>query len=131
MLNDVFVQLEDPQARQGAQIDENVAEALVHEVLGLVEPVRHDSSIERLFEDIDAYVGEASKDPEEGEGSGVQRKDKEVVEDSSSESDDEDDGDDEEDDEDSSDDDDSPDYTSVNEKFERVGHQLLLKGSST
>ena len=33
------------------------------------------------------------------------------------------------DDDDSSDDDDSPDYTAINENFERVGHQLVLRGS--
>ena len=30
MLNDIFIQMEDPQAGQGAQIDDNIAEALVH-----------------------------------------------------------------------------------------------------
>ena len=87
MLSDIFVQMEDPQAGQGAPIDENVAEALVHEVLCPVEPVRPDSPIERLFEDIDEYVGEVVRDPEVGEGSGVQEKGKEVVVDSSTETD--------------------------------------------
>ena len=75
----------------------------MHEVLGPVEPVLPDSPIERLFEDIDEYVGEVTRDPEVGEGSGIQDKGKEVVVDSSTESDKEE-GDDKDKDDDNDDD---------------------------
>ena len=118
--------MENPQAGQDAQVDENIAEALVHEVLEPVESERPATPLERVFEEIDEYVGSVERDPEVGEGSGVNEKGKEVVDDTSTESDDEKDDDDSD-----SDDDDSPDYTAVNENFERVGHQLVLKGSSS
>ena len=128
MLNDVFIQMEDPQAGQDAQIDENIAEALMQEVLEPAEPERLATSLERVFEDIDEYVGSVARDPEVGEGLGVQSKGKEIVEDSSSESDDED-VEDKDDSDSDSDDDDSPDYSEVNRKFERVGSQLVLRDS--
>ena len=75
-------------------------------------------------------MGSVVRDPEVGEGSSIQDKRKEIVEDSSTESDDKDDDDKDEDDSDS-DDDDNPDYSEVNKKFERVESQLVLKGFSS
>ena len=77
MLNDVFLQMEDPQAGQEAQIDENIADALVQEVLEPVEPERPATPLERVFEDIDEYVGSVARDPKVEEGSEVQSKGKE------------------------------------------------------
>ena len=136
MLDDVFGQMEGPQAVHGINIDEGTAEVLIHEML---EPVRQESPRDQDLDDIDAYFGETHQEPEVGEGSGVQEKGKEIVVDSSMESEEEEDDDDEkdgesekdDDDENDSDDDDSPDYSEINKKFERVGHQLLLKGSSS
>ena len=65
MLNDVFIQMEDPQAGQDAQIDEYIAEALVQEVLEPAEPERPVTLLERVFEDIDEYVGNVARDLEE------------------------------------------------------------------
>ena len=134
MLNDVFIQMEDPQADHGVQIDEEVAETLVQEVLEPVQPVRESPPIDQDLNDIDAYVEEVVRDPEVGEGSGVHDKGKEVVLDSSDEDDDEE-GDDKDDDEnkddDDSDDDNSPNYSEVNKKFERVRSRLVLIGSGS
>ena len=57
MLNDIFIQMEDPQAGQGGQIDENIVEALVHEVLEPADSERPTTPLERVLEDIDEYTG--------------------------------------------------------------------------
>ena len=67
MLNDVFIQMENPQAGQGAQINEDIAEALVHEVLEPVEPERPATPVDRVLEEIDEYIGEMDAEPEVGE----------------------------------------------------------------
>ena len=78
-MEDVLIHMENPQARQGAPIDTNVAEDLVQEMLGPV-PVHPASPGDQVFDDIEEYMGSFNRDTEAGEGSGVQHKGKEVDE---------------------------------------------------